>query len=149
MKRPVWDCESSLYDSFELKSFERQLDSAITSTRSLSMPHLTNSTNQPQSHHHRNQTLLSTKKSWKISRSFYKMIKSFFKTNNKHNSNNNNIPVYQSFGIYDERRRNCEVLTTIPESPEFDVVLSPEMRSVVTRTSSARFSATSIGISCV
>ncbi|CAA6665879.1 unnamed protein product [Spirodela intermedia] len=35
---PVWDCGSNLYDSFELKSFERRLDSAISS-RSYSMPH--------------------------------------------------------------------------------------------------------------
>ncbi|GMP37958.1 hypothetical protein CsSME_00009409 [Camellia sinensis var. sinensis] len=40
----VWDCGSSLYDSFELKSFERQLHSAISS-RTLSMPRLSD-------HHH-------------------------------------------------------------------------------------------------
>ncbi|GKD87177.1 hypothetical protein Tco_1358331, partial [Tanacetum coccineum] len=42
LEREVWDCESSLYDSFELKSFERQLDSAI-SARTMSMPHLSSS----------------------------------------------------------------------------------------------------------
>ncbi|GER33006.1 Avr9/Cf-9 rapidly elicited protein 194 [Striga asiatica] len=35
----IWDCGSSLYDSFELRSVERLLDSAIAS-KSLSMPHL-------------------------------------------------------------------------------------------------------------
>ncbi|XAR70195.1 hypothetical protein NMG60_11026970 [Bertholletia excelsa] len=46
-KALVWDCESSLYDSFELKSFERQLGLAIAS-RSLSMPHLSdNRTRHP------------------------------------------------------------------------------------------------------
>ncbi|CAL1386475.1 unnamed protein product [Linum trigynum] len=35
----VWDCGSALYDSFELRSFEKQLYSAINS-RTLSMPHL-------------------------------------------------------------------------------------------------------------
>ena len=38
-KSHVWDCDSSLYDSFELRSFKRQLDSAISS-RTLSMPRL-------------------------------------------------------------------------------------------------------------
>ncbi|KAI8569748.1 hypothetical protein RHMOL_Rhmol02G0301200 [Rhododendron molle] len=38
----VWDCGSSLYDSFERKSLERQLHSAISS-RTLSMPHLSDS----------------------------------------------------------------------------------------------------------
>ncbi|XP_020089213.1 uncharacterized protein LOC109710844 [Ananas comosus] len=37
-KKLIWDCGSSLYDSFELDSFKRRLDSAIAS-RSLSMPH--------------------------------------------------------------------------------------------------------------
>lgn len=36
-KSRVWDCDSCLYDSFELRSFKRQLDSAIA-TRTLSMP---------------------------------------------------------------------------------------------------------------
>ncbi|CAI0441225.1 unnamed protein product [Linum tenue] len=36
----VWDCGSALYDSFELRSFEKQLYSAINSGRTISMPHL-------------------------------------------------------------------------------------------------------------
>ncbi|URE09630.1 hypothetical protein MUK42_36094 [Musa troglodytarum] len=35
----VWDCGSSLYDSVELKSFMRRLDSAVAA-RCMSMPHL-------------------------------------------------------------------------------------------------------------
>jgi len=35
-KSHVWDCGSTLYDSFELNSFKRQLDSAIA-TRTFSM----------------------------------------------------------------------------------------------------------------
>ncbi|CAA0812109.1 Unknown protein [Striga hermonthica] len=35
----IWDCGSSLYDSFELRSVERLLDSAIAS-KSLWMPHV-------------------------------------------------------------------------------------------------------------
>ena len=34
----LWDCESSLYDAVELKSIQRHLNSAILSSRSLSMP---------------------------------------------------------------------------------------------------------------
>uniref|UniRef100_A0A7N0V4B6 Uncharacterized protein n=1 Tax=Kalanchoe fedtschenkoi TaxID=63787 RepID=A0A7N0V4B6_KALFE len=40
-KSQVWDCGSSLYDSFELNSFNRQLDSVIkASSRTLYLPHL-------------------------------------------------------------------------------------------------------------
>ena len=42
----LWDCGSSLNDSFELKAFERQLGSAINS-RSMSMPHLSDRCSQP------------------------------------------------------------------------------------------------------
>ncbi|KMZ66586.1 hypothetical protein ZOSMA_292G00040 [Zostera marina] len=33
-KSAIWDCESTLYDSYELNSFKRQLESAISSSRS-------------------------------------------------------------------------------------------------------------------
>ncbi|KAL6603982.1 hypothetical protein ACP70R_044343 [Stipagrostis hirtigluma subsp. patula] len=36
----VWDCGSSLYDSYELTAFKRQLDATVLACRSLSMPHL-------------------------------------------------------------------------------------------------------------
>ncbi|XP_039806685.1 uncharacterized protein LOC120670606 [Panicum virgatum] len=37
----VWDCGSTLYDSYELAAFTRQLDAAVLACgRSLSMPHL-------------------------------------------------------------------------------------------------------------
>ncbi|CAI9757591.1 unnamed protein product [Fraxinus pennsylvanica] len=36
---PIWDCGSSLYDSFDKKAFEKLPDSAINS-RTLSMPYL-------------------------------------------------------------------------------------------------------------
>jgi len=55
LRKPVWDCESSLYDSFELSTFSRQLNRAIAAAstpsslinnhhliggiRSLSLPH--------------------------------------------------------------------------------------------------------------
>ncbi|KAF7096674.1 hypothetical protein CFC21_098579 [Triticum aestivum] len=36
----LWDCGSTLYDSYELTAFKRQLDAAVLACRSLSMPHL-------------------------------------------------------------------------------------------------------------
>ncbi|KAL8196274.1 hypothetical protein R6Q57_025274 [Mikania cordata] len=46
MKRQVWDCGSSLYDSFELKSLQNHLNSAI-SARTMSMPHLSDCRQPP------------------------------------------------------------------------------------------------------
>lgn len=48
--RKIWDCDSSLYDSFELISFNRQLDSALLATstsRCLSMPRLSDPVRDP------------------------------------------------------------------------------------------------------
>ncbi|CAK7335688.1 unnamed protein product [Dovyalis caffra] len=137
-KALVWDCGSTLYDSFELKSFERQLDSAIHS-RTLSMPHLPDHRVLP--------TPPPPKKPSKISRSLNKFLKSMFKS--KQNSN----PMFrvqdrlhdEYYVIYDK----SGALTTIPEVPEIDFGgFSPEINSLVRRTASDRFTATSIGISC-
>ncbi|KAI5655356.1 hypothetical protein M9H77_32543 [Catharanthus roseus] len=160
----IWDCGSSLYDSFELKSFERQLDSAIHS-RTLSMPHLSDrriddlisspphpsssSSSQPQ------QQSMSSKKSSsnKISRSFQKFLRSVFKP--KQNQNQNPLfhhvqDQYQSRdgSFYAVAYDKSAALSTIPEVPEFDGSLSSDIRSLVRRTASDRFTATSIGISC-
>lgn len=142
-KPVIWDCGSSLYDSFELKSFERQLDSAIISSRSLSMPHLPNrhvlippSTADPS-------TQPISKKTSRISRSFQKLLKSVFR------AKQSNSPLFQGqnrdgfYVVYDK----SGALTTIPEGPEYDG-LSPEIKSLVSRSGSERFTATSIGISC-
>ncbi|KAJ8526996.1 hypothetical protein K7X08_029473 [Anisodus acutangulus] len=136
----IWDCGSSLYDSFELKSFERQLDSAIAS-RSFSMPHLPDRRvliPPPQQ-----STQPISKKSSRISRSFQKLLKSVFR------AKQSNSPFFQGqnrdgfYVVYDK----SGALTTIPEGPEYDG-LSPEIKSLVRRTGSERFAATSIGISC-
>lgn len=139
---PVWDCGSSLYDSFELKSFERQLDSAITSTRTLSMPHLTSSSSYKQQPQQPNFDF-SKKSSSKFSRSFHKLLRSLFRPKqHRHRSRDGFYVVYDTSGT----------LSTIPELPEmapdYDA-LSPEMKSLVRRTASDRFTAASIaGISC-
>ncbi|KAK2969886.1 hypothetical protein RJ640_015454 [Escallonia rubra] len=81
-QRPVWDCGSSLYDSFELKSFERQLDSAITSSRTLSMPHLSNRQPRPPPQ----QPQSPPKKSSKISRSLQKLLRFVFRPKQQSNT---------------------------------------------------------------
>ncbi|XP_076890480.1 uncharacterized protein LOC143541573 [Bidens hawaiensis] len=132
-KHEIWDCGSSLYDSFELKSLHHQLNSAI-SARSLSMPHLS---------HRRQPPPTAGKKHSRI----HKLLKSLFRTKHAHNiiiTSSTNESFYDKSGA----------LSTIPEVaetvPEFDG-LSPEMRSLVTRTRSDRFmsAASSVGISCV
>ncbi|KAL1569165.1 hypothetical protein AAHA92_00676 [Salvia divinorum] len=126
----LWDCGSSLYDSFELKAFERQLGSAINS-RSMSMPHLSDCRSPPKK---------SASKI--ISRSLQRLIRSVFGIRSNNSSKASSGEGF--FVVYDK----SAALSTIPEAPEFDGV-SPEIRSLVRRTASDRFSAaTSVGISC-
>ncbi|KAJ0255198.1 Avr9/Cf-9 rapidly elicited protein [Hirschfeldia incana] len=168
----VWDCGSSLYDSFELNSFKRQLDSAISasSARTMSMSHLPD----------RRLPLLDSlspespippppvtscsssgnkKHSNKISRSLQRFLKSVFRP--KHHqtlsssSSTPSSPVYKGAGhggvgdkdryyvVYDKSGS----LTTIPESTEKEV--GPEINSLVRKTVSERFPASRVaGISC-
>ncbi|KAI4326838.1 hypothetical protein L6164_019368 [Bauhinia variegata] len=154
----VWDCGSALYDSFELDSFKRQLDSAIAnSSRTLSMPHLPERRLPLQQPQPPPPPLPSTrsKKSSKISRSLQKFLRSIFKPNN--NKSTTSIPFFQVpeksrdrfYVVYD---KSGPVLSTIPEVPEFENVnaaLSPEISSLVRRSASERFPSTAaIGISC-
>ncbi|KAL7594637.1 hypothetical protein Lser_V15G27766 [Lactuca serriola] len=144
-KREVWDCESSLYDSFELKSFKRQLDSAISS-RTMSMPHLSSSSSSSSLRHqvpppfdHKP----TSKKPFRLSRSLNKLIRSVFRPRHNHHTSSRD----GSFYVYD----TSSALHTIPEvpetMPEFDR-LSPDMKLLITRTGSDRFMPTSLGISC-
>ncbi|XVE64713.1 hypothetical protein DITRI_Ditri07aG0123700 [Diplodiscus trichospermus] len=148
----VWDCGSTLYDSFELNSFKRQLDSAIHS-RTMSMPHLVDSRAPPLPAPPQDTTLpppVSKKQSSKFSRSIQKLFKSMFRF--KQSSSSSLLWVKQRsheeyYVIYDK----TGALTTIPEVPEMDFGgLSPEINSlVVERTASERFTAAStVGISC-
>lgn len=68
-KSHVWDCDSCLYDSFELQSFKRHLHSVIVS-RSLSMPRLQETS--------RLAPPPTSTTSSKISRTFQKMLRSVF-----------------------------------------------------------------------
>ncbi|GMI95551.1 hypothetical protein HRI_003224400 [Hibiscus trionum] len=140
-KHLVWDCDSNLYDSFELNSFRRQLDSAIHS-RTMSMPHLTGTTRAPPP--------VPKKQPSKFSRSIQKLLKSVFKFRQ---SSNSSLPWMKQrsneeyYVVYDKTGS----LTTIPEVPEIDFGgLSPEINSLVAkRTASDRFTVPStVGISC-
>lgn len=166
----VWDCGSSLYDSFELNSFKRQLDSAISasSARTMSMSHLPdrrlpllNSLSPESPLPPPPVTSCSSsgnkKHSNKISRSLQRFLKSVFRP--KHHqtlsSSTPSSPVYKAAGhdgvgdrdryyvVYDKSGS----LTTIPESTEKEV--GPEINSLVRKTVSERFPASRVaGISC-
>ncbi|KAK2966493.1 hypothetical protein RJ640_019022 [Escallonia rubra] len=144
-QRPVWDCGSSLYDSFELKSFERQLDSAITSSRTLSMPHLSSRQSRPPPPPQKPQS--PPKKSSKISRSLQKLLRSVFRPKQQTTTAVFRVEERSRDGFYVVYDRSGGGLSTIPEAPE-TAALSPEMKSLARRTASDRFTATSIGISC-
>ncbi|CAI9288985.1 unnamed protein product [Lactuca saligna] len=145
-KRELWDCESSLYDSFELKSFKRQLDSAISS-RTMSMPHLSSSSSSSSSLRHQVPPPFdhkpTSKKPFRLSRSLNKLIRSVFRPRHNHHTSSRDGAFY----VYD----TSSALHTIPEvsetMPEFDR-LSPDMKLLITRTGSDRFMPTSLGISC-
>ncbi|XP_038875345.1 uncharacterized protein LOC120067824 [Benincasa hispida] len=138
----VWDCGSSLYDSFELNSLKRQLDSAIAS-RTLSMPHLPG-----------RRCLLPSppppppppsKRPSKISRSLHKFLRSVFR--HKPNSSPSFNPERLDSGFYVLYEDEANSLSKIPEVGFAG--FSPEIASLVRRTASERFTAaTSMGISC-
>ncbi|XP_057748316.1 uncharacterized protein LOC130967468 [Arachis stenosperma] len=165
--KSVWDCGSTLYDSYELHSFKRQIDSAIASSpRTLSMPHLTDHRRRfhqpppPPS----SSSSSSNNKSFKISRTFQKLLRFVSKSS----SSNNKFRICGSDGhnklemadleekyskerlyvVYD--RYDQAVLSTIPELPEFEMGgLSPGISSLVRKSASERFTTpTPIRISC-
>ncbi|CAJ1937292.1 unnamed protein product [Sphenostylis stenocarpa] len=88
-KGNVWDCGSTLYDSFELNSLKRQLDTAIANSpknrRTLSMSHLPERCLSFQVHPQpRPQPpSMSNNKPFKISRTFHKLLRFVFKSSNK------------------------------------------------------------------
>lgn len=165
------DCGSTLYDSYELNSFKRQIDSAIAnSPRTHSMPHLPQRTlqlqvqPQPQHHEPTSSLVINNKSTFKISRTFQKLLRFVFKSSgNKSNKVNSSSSSYSnSFRSYpkDQEQRLCMVydkyesepilLSTIPELPDFEIAgLSPDISNFVRKSSSERFTATAnIGISC-
>ncbi|KAL0297533.1 UNVERIFIED_CONTAM: hypothetical protein Sradi_6805400 [Sesamum radiatum] len=99
-QRLLWDCGSSLYDSFELKAFERELDSAIASSRSLSMPHLPDSRLAPPP----SPPPSIKKPSSKISRSLHRLIRSVFRHRNDNSTKAN--PSFEE-GLCREKEGSC------------------------------------------
>ncbi|CAJ1927372.1 unnamed protein product [Sphenostylis stenocarpa] len=139
----LWDCGSTLYDSFELNSFQRQLHSAIANspiTRTLSMPHLPErSLHALPDHPPLPSTTIMSRKSFNFSRSFHKLIRSVFKSNNKSTTATTTTGLsfqvpekYSKERFYVVYDKSGPVLSTIPEVPEFEIAaLSPEISSFV------------------
>ncbi|XP_010473694.1 PREDICTED: uncharacterized protein LOC104753102 isoform X2 [Camelina sativa] len=148
--KKVWDCESTLYDSFELNSFKRQLDSAISSSaRSMSMPHLSRTPPPPPSE----RTWSLTKKQQspnKISRSLGKLVKSMFRQKEESNAtfkagHGRGVDMDKYFVVFDKTGS----LTTIPESGESTKMVGSEINSLVRKTTSERFPRSRlVGVSC-
>ncbi|XP_010430561.1 PREDICTED: uncharacterized protein LOC104714796 isoform X2 [Camelina sativa] len=151
--KKVWDCESTLYDSFELNSFNRQLDSAISSSaRSMSMPHLSHSTPPPPPSETTTWSLTKKQQSpnKKISRSLGKLIKSMFRQKEESNAtfkagHGRGVDMDKYYVVFDKKGS----LTTIPESGESTDMVGSEINSLVRKTTSERFPRSRlVGVSC-
>ncbi|CAL9061288.1 unnamed protein product [Musa banksii] len=124
-KSLVWDCGSSLYDSFELKSFMQQLDSAITS-RTMSMPHFSGTSHPPPAQ--------ARKKSSKLFRSVHRLLRSVL-----------HVPSMLKVQVRSHEHKDREPnqksgrLAPIPEISEKEAAASLEIRALVRKTMSARF----------
>ncbi|CAF2039282.1 BnaA09g11590D [Brassica napus] len=141
--KKVWDCESTLYDSFELNSFNRQLDNAISSSaRSMSMPHL-----PPPPSETTSSSATKKQPSNKISRSLQKLVKSIFR------QKQSNTPLKACHGVDMDKYYvvfdKTGSLTTIPESRESIELAGSEINSLDRKTVSERFPPSRLaGISC-
>ncbi|RWW38436.1 hypothetical protein BHE74_00056327 [Ensete ventricosum] len=124
-KSLVWDCGSSLYDSFELKCFMQQLDSAIAS-RTMSMPHLSRSSHPPPPQ--------ARKKPSKLFRSLHRLLRSVL-----------HVPSMLKVQVRSHEHKDRTPhqkpgrLASIPETSEKEAAASPEIRASVRKTMSARF----------
>ncbi|WOL14163.1 hypothetical protein Cni_G22943 [Canna indica] len=142
-KTLVWDCGSSLYDSFELKSFMHQLDSAIAA-RCISMPQYSSSGDDPplpQPPPPAPPTVQATsrKQQSKLSRSIQKLLRSVFRLKNSVFR----VQVQSQYGhaLYYAATCSCSGrLESIPEVCEKEMA-SPETDAVARRTASERFGA--------
>ncbi|KAK1373337.1 Avr9/Cf-9 rapidly elicited protein 194 [Heracleum sosnowskyi] len=155
----LWDCESSLYDAVELKSIERQLTSAILSSRSLSMPRFTDrhcpvcSTPDVNAPAPAPAPALSRKSctSKIVSRTLQKLVRSFFKPKTSNNDKMHSFD-FDGGSSYVINYPRFGALTTIPEisenlcniciNGEDDHRLMPENGSLIKRSASLRFGTT-------
>ncbi|CAL9054243.1 uncharacterized protein LOC103987057 [Musa acuminata AAA Group] len=128
----AWDCGSSLYDSFELKSFMRQLDSAIAA-RCMSMPHL--SETPPPA------LAPPRKKRSRFSRSVQKLLRSVLRMKSMFGVQ------LQSHGHQEQALHAAYLrsgpLESIPEVCEKETA-SPETDRAVRKTVSERFTASTV-----
>ncbi|XP_026434887.1 uncharacterized protein LOC113332558 [Papaver somniferum] len=115
--RRIWDANSSLYDTFELNSFRRQLDAAIiSSARSQSMPHLSAVHRRPlpqQQEAKSTTTTTAVSKKSKIFRSLNKFLRSFL----RHKANSNKVNKFDAAAECADQFG--EQLSTIHEYPEW------------------------------
>lgn len=148
-KKKVWDCESTLYDSFELNSFNRQLNLAISSSsRSMSMPHLSPTPPPPSETMSSSSTKKQQSPTKKISRSLGKLIKSMFRqkqSNALFKAGHDDVDMDKYYVVFDKTGS----LTTIPESGESTEMVGSEINSLVRKTTSERIPLSRlVGISC-
>ncbi|CAI0441604.1 unnamed protein product [Linum tenue] len=150
----VWDCGSALYDSFELRSFEKQLDSAINSGRTLSMPHLPDrrvapdpapSNTAPLQHPPKNNRATSSRISKSVQRFFKSVFVKATSSGGGNKQQKEEDKKQRVYFVYEKTGGLC----TIPEGPESDGFgLSSNIKSLAKRSASERFTAaTAVGVS--
>lgn len=130
----LWDCDSSLYDSFELRSFRNTLDSAINS-RCLSMPRASDPYLHP--------IVPAPKKRYRVFRSVHKLIRAVFRLKGSSSSGVGRTMVdCEIYGGY----LSSDGLTTIPEGSEKGQEPSPEFDPrAVRKTFSERYTSSTVG----
>ncbi|ONK54916.1 uncharacterized protein A4U43_C01F26380 [Asparagus officinalis] len=129
----LWDCDSALYDSFELRSFRQQLDSAL-GTRCLSMPRLSDQYLHP--------IVPPVKKRSRVLRSVHKFIRAVFRLKGSSATVRRNMMECEIYGGYVSSDR----LTTIPEGCEKGHESSPDFDpQAVTKTLSERYTSSTSG----
>ncbi|KAJ0962983.1 hypothetical protein J5N97_028105 [Dioscorea zingiberensis] len=144
-KSMLWDCGSTLYDSFELRSLKRQLDSAIAS-RSLSMPRLV----EPVAVAPAPVPVSSPRKASKFSRSLSKLLRSMLRLKPATSASFQGY-TRAELGFYSSVELDQGGLWTIPEVSEKGFE-SPEFDPVVRKTVSERFASSTVaarlGLEC-
>ncbi|GMQ01428.1 hypothetical protein CsSME_00048077 [Camellia sinensis var. sinensis] len=142
----VWDCGSSFYDSFELKSIERELHSAISS-RTLSTPRLSDHHHLPPLPPPQQPPQPISKKPSKFSRPFHKLLRSIFGLTQA------KVGLQDPFFALFDGSGPLSTISEVSENGSGDGI-SSEFKSmavatVIRKSASERFIATtSIGISC-
>ncbi|KAJ4808386.1 Avr9/Cf-9 rapidly elicited protein [Rhynchospora pubera] len=131
----IWDCESTLYDSFELKSFNHYLSPAIAN-RSLSMPHLSALPEPPFAS-------ASAKKRFWLSKLFNKLFGKVFRLKRTYSmpagSYDHRIEDYYYRGFYSLSGR---ALSSIPEVSDHEE--SPDIAPIVRKVKSERLPGTAM-----